>query len=123
MPQIIAQDDGYQDNDFYGALATINADLGFATLTVVPAYRKTDLDFLGYAGGFLIDVTEESEQTSLEARLSNQGDRVTWVAGAYYFDESVDADQFFDQASNATLIQSELETTSYAAFERRRRKC
>ena len=28
VPQIIAQDDGYQDNDFYGALATINADLG-----------------------------------------------------------------------------------------------
>ena len=106
VPQIIAQDDGYQDNDFYGALATINADLGFATLTVMPAYRKTDLDFVSYASSFLIDVTEESEQTSLEARLANQGDRVTWVAGAYYFDESVEADQFYDQASNATLIQS-----------------
>ena len=116
VPQIIAQDDGYQDNDFYGALATINADLGFATLTVLPAYRKTDLDFVSYASSFLIDVTEESEQTSLEARLSNQGDRVTWVAGAYYFDESVEADQFYDQASNGTLIQSQLETTSYAAF-------
>ena len=116
VPQIIAQDDGYQDNDFYGALATINADLGFATLTVIPAYRKTDLDFVSYASSFLIDVTEDSEQTSLEARLANQGDQWTWVAGAYYFDENVDADQFYDQASNATLIQSDLETTSYAIF-------
>jgi iron complex outermembrane receptor protein len=116
VPQIIAQDDGYQDNDFYGALATINADLGFATLTVIPAYRKTDLDFVSYASSFLIDVTEDSEQTSLEARLANQGDQWTWVAGAYYFDENVDADQFYDQASNAMLIESDLETTSYAIF-------
>jgi iron complex outermembrane receptor protein len=116
VPQIIAQDDGYQDNVFYGAMATVNADLGFATLTVIPAYRKTDLDFLGYASSFEIDVTEESEQTSVEARLGNQGDRLTWVLGGYWFDEDVDADQFFNQASNATLIQSQLETTSYAAF-------
>jgi iron complex outermembrane receptor protein len=116
VPQIIAQDDGYQDNDFYGALATLNSDLGFATLTVIPAYRRTDLDFVGYSASFLIDVTEDSEQLSLEARLANQGERWTWVAGAYYFDEEVDADQFFDQASNATLIQSDLDTTSYAAF-------
>jgi len=116
VPQIIAQDDGYQDNEFYGALATINADLGFAELTVIPAWRKTDLDFVSYASSFLIDVVEESEQASLEARLANQTDRLTWVAGAYYFDEDVDADQFFDQASNATLIQSALETTSYALF-------
>jgi iron complex outermembrane receptor protein len=116
VPQIIAQDDGYNDNDFYGALATANVDLGFATLTLIPAYRKTDLDFVSYASSFLIDVEEDSEQTSLEARLANQGDRLTWVAGAYYFDEDVSADQFFDQASNATLIQSELETTSYAFF-------
>ncbi len=116
VPQIIAQDDGYQDNDFYGALATINFDVGFGELTFIPAYRKTDLDFVSYASSFLIDVEEESEQTSFEARLGNQGDRLTWVAGAYYFDEEVSADQFFDQASNATLIQSELETTSYAFF-------
>ena len=116
VPQIIAQDDGYQDNQFYGALATLNWDLGFGQLTVIPAYRKTDLDFVSYASSFLIDVVEESDQISLEARLANQGERLTWVAGAYYFDEDVEADQFYDQASNATLIQSDLETTSYALF-------
>jgi iron complex outermembrane recepter protein len=116
VPQIIARDNGYQDNTFSGLSATINADLGFATLTVVPAYRKTDLDFLGYASSFLIDVTEKSEQTSLEARLGNQGERLTWVVGAYWFDESVSANQLFDQASNATLILSELDTRSYAVF-------
>lgn len=116
VPQIVARDDGYQDNDYYGAVATLNADLGFAELTVIPAWRRTDLDFYGYASSFLIDVTEKSDQMSLEARLANQGDRLKWVLGAYYFVEDVSARQFFDQGSNGTRINSELETNSYAVF-------
>jgi iron complex outermembrane receptor protein len=116
VPQIVPRNDGYQDNEFYGALATLDADLGFATLTVVPAYRKTNLDFLGYAPSFKVDVIEKSEQVSLETRLAQDTDAVKWVAGLYYFDESIKADQVFDQASNGTLIQSDLDTTSYAAF-------
>jgi iron complex outermembrane receptor protein len=116
VPQIVARSDGYQDNDFFGAMATVNADLGFATLTVIPAYRKTNLDFVSYASSFLIDVTEDSHQASLETRLAHESNRLRWVLGAYYFDEHVDADQFFDQASNATLIQSALDTRSYAIF-------
>jgi iron complex outermembrane receptor protein len=45
VPQLLAADDSYQDNVFYGASATLNADVGFATLTVIPSYRKTELDF------------------------------------------------------------------------------
>ena len=116
VPQIIATDDGFMDNDYYGAIATLNADLGFATLTVIPAWRKTDLDFESYASSFLIDVIEESEQFSIEARLANQVERVKWVLGAYYFDEDVEADQFYDQASNGTAIDSDLTTESYALF-------
>lgn len=116
VPQLIARSDGYQDNGFFGAAATINADLGFATLTVIPAYRKTNLDFVSYASSFLIDVTEDSHQASLETRLAHESARLRWVLGAYYFDEHVDADQFFNQASNATLIQSALDTRSYAIF-------
>ncbi len=116
VPQIIAQDDGYQDNDFFGAIAEANIDLGFAMLTVIPAYRKTDLDFVGYAASFLVDVVEVSEQTSIEARLGGETELTTWTAGLYYFDESTEANQFFDQASNATLIISDLATESFAAF-------
>lgn len=116
VPQIKASDDGYQNNRFFGVQATINADLGFATLTVVPAFRKTDLDFLSYASSFKIDVTENSDQMSFETRLANDGDRLKWVAGAYYFAESVSARQHYDQASNGTIINSELQTTSKALF-------
>jgi iron complex outermembrane receptor protein len=116
VPQLVAKKDGYQDNTFLGVQSTINADLGLAQLTVIPAYRKTDLDFRSYASGFLIDITEKSEQSSLEARVAGKTERLTWVAGAYGFAEDVDADQLFDQASNASYIRSKLKTKSVAVF-------
>jgi len=116
VPQIIAKNNGYQDNHFAGISATLNADLGFAKLTVIPAYRDTDLDFVSYASSFLIDVTEKSKQKSLEVRLANSIDKLNWVIGGYAFDESVKANQFFDQASNGTVINSDLHTKSFAAF-------
>jgi iron complex outermembrane recepter protein len=116
VPQIIAKNDGYQDNTFYGASLTANADLGFAKLTVIPAWRRTDLDFRSYASSFLIQVTEKSDQMSLETRLSNQSDRLKWVLGGYYFVEDVTARQFYNQASNGTRINSDLTTDSFAFF-------
>lgn len=116
VPQIIARDDGYQNNSFLGFSSTIDADLGFATLTVVPAYRRTKLDFVSYASGFMIDINEKSDQLSLEGRLAGQSDRLQWVLGAFYFLEDVDAAQLFDQASNGTRINSELSTESFAGF-------
>lgn len=116
VPQILARPDGYLDNEFIGLQATLDADLGFATLTVVPAYRETNIDMLQYASGFLIDVIDESQQTSIEARLANQSDALNWVLGAYWFDEDIVAEQFYSQASNGTTIDSDLQTESFAVF-------
>jgi iron complex outermembrane receptor protein len=116
VPQIIARDDGYQFNNYYGAMAQLDFRLGAVTATLIPAWRKTDLDFVSYASSFLIDVTEKSEQTSFEARLASQTEQLKWVVGAYVFDESVVADQAFRQASNGTDIDSALDTKSFAVF-------
>lgn len=116
VPQIVAKDDGYQNNKFLGLQSTLKGDLGFADLTVIPAWRKADVDFRSYASGFLIDITEKSEQSSLEARLSGKTDRLNWVVGAYGFSEFVNADQLFDQGSNGSYIRSKLKTQSVAVF-------
>lgn len=116
VPQIVARDDGYQDNSFYGLIGTFDFDLGAVDATLIPAWRRTKLDFVSYASGFLIDVTEDSEQFSLEGRLAAEMDRLKWVLGAYWFDETVDANQFYNQASNGTRIISDLGTSSYALF-------
>ncbi|MCW6528621.1 TonB-dependent receptor [Sphingomonas sp. MMSM20] len=116
VPQITAKGDGYQNNHFFGASATINANLGFAELTVIPAYRKTDLDFLSYTSGFKIADRENSDQMSIETRLANKSGPLNWVVGAYYFVEDVLARQRYDQGSNGTVINSRLHTRSVAAF-------
>ncbi|MBB3955577.1 iron complex outermembrane receptor protein [Novosphingobium sediminicola] len=116
VPQITAKGDGFQDNSYYGAALTANADLGFATLTVIPAWRKTDLNFLSYASSFLIRDIEKSRQGSVEARLANRSGAVNWVAGAYWFNEHVDANQRYDQGSNGLQVNSLLDTQSLAAF-------
>jgi iron complex outermembrane receptor protein len=116
VPQIIARNDGYQFNNYYGTMAQLDFKFGGVTATLIPAWRKTDLDFVSYASSFLIDVTEKSEQTSIEARLASQSDQLKWVVGAYLFDESVEADQAFKQASNGTDIDSSLDTKSFAVF-------
>jgi iron complex outermembrane receptor protein len=60
------RDDGYVDSDFYGAALTIDADLGFGTLTVVPAYRTSDVEFVSYVPGFFGQTVEDNEQSSFE---------------------------------------------------------
>ncbi|CAN5300589.1 TonB-dependent receptor [soil metagenome] len=116
VPQIVIPNAGDQDNTFAGAHATLNVDLGFAQLTIVPAYRSTEYDVTSMSAGFILDIDEESIQRSLEVRLAGDTGGFNWVAGAYYFDEDVKSDQNFDQASNQTLILSDLGSRSAAIF-------
>lgn len=57
----IPKGDGYLDNEFWGVSATIEGDLGFGTLTVIPAYRSSKTDFRTYTPGFLGEVQDDAE--------------------------------------------------------------
>ncbi len=118
--------DAVQDLQFWNVSAELNWNLGFAELTILPAYRDASMrnavtpTFLfdtGAAFGSFPARPETSHQTSLEVRLSNNTDRLNWVAGAYFYDES----QFVQNRVYAGLIQdvgqvTNLDTRSYAAF-------
>jgi iron complex outermembrane recepter protein len=112
------RDDGFIDSDFYGVTATIEADLGFATLTALPAYRRSEGSFDGFLPGFLTRMQEENEQNSIEVRLaSNAQGRTSYVVGAYYFTEDQDATNYFEQgAISTTFFTPDIETTSKAIF-------
>jgi iron complex outermembrane receptor protein len=116
VPQIVARADGYQDNRFVGVYATINADLGFAKLTVIPAFRQTDLDFVNYSTGYLIDVDDHAKQVSGEARLAGKTGPLNWVLGAYVFGEDTHGNQLYSQASSGTFVRTRLSTDSFAFF-------
>jgi iron complex outermembrane recepter protein len=113
-----AKGDGYIDSTFYGVSATIEADLGFANLTVIPAYRRSEPEYRFYSIGFLGEESRNDEQKSLEARLASNGEgRFSYVVGAYLFDEHQHADEYYAPgALSTTRTDPALDTTSKALF-------
>ncbi|MEZ0244229.1 MAG: TonB-dependent receptor [Sphingomonas sp.] len=111
--------DGFNDSKFYGISATVEGDLGFATLTIIPAWRRSEPHFRFYHTGFRGDVQESSEQYTLEARLTSNGDsRLQYVLGAYLFSEKQNAIQqsFFQGRISDTRYQPQLKADSQAVF-------
>ncbi|TWB60669.1 TonB-dependent receptor [Nitrospirillum viridazoti] len=77
--------DAHRDDTYWGVRAELNADLGFANLTVLPAYRVIDTDDIQYINSFRADVINKSSQTSVEARLTGDIGPVKWLLGGYGF--------------------------------------
>ncbi|MGC5231101.1 hypothetical protein, partial [Klebsiella pneumoniae] len=61
----------YMQGDFWGVSAQTEGNLGFATLTVIPAYRHSASNYRNYLPGFMLQVTDTSDQLSLETRLAS----------------------------------------------------
>lgn len=115
---ITPANDSHLDNNFYGVSATVEGDLGFATLTVQPAFRRTETDENGYVPGFRINKVEKTDQMSLEARLTSNADqRLRYVLGGFYFYEQQEANNFFNlgNLSNNRFV-TRLKTESKAVF-------
>jgi iron complex outermembrane receptor protein len=82
--------DPFLDNRFWGTYGSVEVDAGFATWTTIAAYRSAKLNFRSNTPSFLINQQEEDEQFSIESRLAaNTSGPFQWMAGAYYFDESI----------------------------------
>lgn len=110
--------DGFVDSEFWGAYATVELDLGGAALTVIPAYRDSRPNYLGYNGGYYARVDEVAKQKSLEVRLASPGgERFNYVLGGYYFDEDQRSFNNFIQGLLVnTLFDTRLDNKSYAVF-------
>ncbi|WP_221892866.1 TonB-dependent receptor [Parasphingopyxis marina] len=117
-------DDGFVDNSYAGISAELNADLGFAELTIIPAYRWQDFEFFASPAGTLNFYEQDDvEQKTLEVRLARNTERLNLVVGGYYFDEETDFDAQIDAPATAggmvgpsTLITSYIGTTEAIAF-------
>ena len=86
--------DGFVDNRYASASAQLDADFGFAQLTVIPAYRWQRSSFFTSPAGTLNFAEQDHvHQESLEARLARNTDALKLVAGAYYFSENTNFSQ------------------------------
>ena len=125
----------FENNRFYGISAQLDADLGFATLTVVPAFRYTHQYMLYHNFDAYSYLDNPSQQTTVEARLGHTSDgsagSLTWVGGLYFFRLSQTAIAAYEyncfcanDASAAYIISpnnvgrnlSDLNSRSYAGF-------
>lgn len=122
-----------QESEANGVSLTIDYDLGWSTFTSITAWRDWEIDEFNEADQLSFSnvnnrngTESDSEQVSQEFRLFGDiNDRISYVAGLYYFDQDLGADgtvfveialpfpPFFNVATNARRT---VETTSLAAF-------
>lgn len=122
-----------QKSESSGIAMEINYELEGATFTSITSARDWEIDEFNEAEGVSLSnvnnrngTEAESEQFSQEFRLFGDiNDRVSYVAGLYYFYEDVDADGtvFVELAlpfppflNAATRAVRSVETTNYSAF-------
>lgn len=112
------QTNGFVNSNFYGVSADIEADLGFAKLTVIPAFRQSKPNTLNYNGGYYGRVIENAKQTSLEVRLASPGQGpFNYVVGGYYFYEDQRAvNNFAPGPITNTFFDAKLKDRTYAIF-------
>ena len=99
------------DNLFYNFSGQLDWNLGFATLTVIPAYRHLSIDAVTIPSFYFGEKTS-GDQQSLETRLGNSTQALTWVAGAYLYRQAEDnADDIVegDILQNVTVTLSVLD--------------
>jgi iron complex outermembrane receptor protein len=121
-----------RDVENHGVSATISADLRHGlSLKSITAYRAldafltTDTDYTEVPG-VVSTIWEEQNQFSQELQLNGRTDRLTWVAGAFYFHEE---DQLvgdinpqlagifvFGTPDFHALLTADVETDAYAAY-------
>lgn len=108
-----------RNDEFWGVSAEINYSLDWAKMTIIPAYRVSTLDNIFNGPPFKAAINEdEAKQSSLEIRLAGEAGSIDWILGAFYFDESVEGTNAYNQFSTLTSNDWESDTESSSIFAR-----
>lgn len=111
--------DQFQDNNFWGVYAQADLTTPVGTLTVIPAYRRSNARYRIHASSVTINERLKDEQTTLEVRLASDDiKRLSYLLGGFYMDENtVERPGFGEQFGNF-WARFKTPTKSYAAFGR-----
>lgn len=108
-----------RNDSYWGLNAEINVDLGGAKLVFIPAYRRSKLDNVFNGPPFKAAINKDiAEQYSFETRLSGSVGQLDYIVGGYYFKETVDGRNSFNQFSTTSYNVFRSVTDSKAAFGR-----
>lgn len=109
--------DDFQSNEYWGASSTIEWSTPAGTLTVIPAYRESKLDFLSSQAGFFVREQTSQDQTTLEARFATSTDApLQLLVGAFGFWEDIEARPNYDQDFFVISDDLKISNESFAGF-------
>ena len=116
--QSVVGSDAYVNNRQLVTKLEVTKDLGFATLTVLPAMVKSKIDFNAYGQGFRQVVLNDVDQYSIEARLaSNSNKPLKWLIGAFAFSESQNSSgKFLEAKGYQEIANPHLDDKSSSLF-------
>ena len=104
------------DSDYYGLAANVDIDTGFGALTLIPAYRRSDIRYNSTQAGFQILERQKPEQASMEARLASpDGQRLGWLIGGYYLHTNATARSNTESAAAQTYSDQLIDTSGETA--------
>lgn len=107
------------DNSNFGGYLQADISTGAGTLTILPSYTHTKMDYLTASGGFPVGSVETFNTGSLEVRLlSDNESRFGYLFGAYYYHDDTEERSGFDQDSRGFWVHFQPKVNSYAAYAR-----
>lgn len=108
----------HEDNSFWGVASTIDLTTPIGTLTFLPAYRDSKLDYTSFATGVMLAEQSEEKQTTMELRLASDNTRaLRYVVGAFYMDDPENVPKYvINQQANFTTENYVTNTLSKALF-------
>jgi len=120
IPGIKPIETPFQDNENYGISAKLTWETDFGTLDVIPAWRKTTINFKTAGSGSNYTVDSDEPATSFEVRFaSDYQERLHWLGGAYYYKNKRKVASEFSDFGTAFQTQNSIYDytfESYAAF-------
>jgi iron complex outermembrane receptor protein len=109
--------DASVDYTYWGVNAELNWKTDIGTFTLIPAYRQSKGETFFYGPAFNTAYNwEKDSQYSLEARLAGSVGMVDYVLGGFYFNETIDAKNEYNQEFVLPIQSYTHKTKSWAAF-------
>ncbi|WOX07029.1 TonB-dependent receptor [Microbulbifer pacificus] len=108
------------DGQFWGVNAEIDWETSVGTLSILPAYRKSDSDDVTIGAGFSAIDSKKFDQANLEVRLHgfSESGKIEYTVGTLYFESNTEALYAPQQGYLAVWQDFDLSTESYSAFGR-----
>lgn len=108
----------YEHNRFWGVSAILDWKTALGTVTFIPGYRQSNLDYTSFAVGVMLHEVNDDRQKTVELRLASDSDqKFRYVVGAFYLDDPDNVPSFIiNQQAAGTFESYTTDTTSRAAF-------